>query len=92
MNLKCSQESANFLTEAGELGLIAQLFAELEWAHPWIDGQGRTDLILLNGLLAREGLHPCILQEPYYSSINDTNSWVTYLKEGLAKFEELEKA
>lgn len=69
--------------------LIGQLFAELEWAHPWIDGQGRTDLISLNGLHAREGLHPCILEEPYYSTNNLENEWVEYLKEGLAKFEEL---
>ncbi len=67
--------------------LIAMLYAELEWAHPWIDGQGRTDLIVLNGLLSREGLHPCILDEPYLSTSNLPEVWVNYLKQGLARFE-----
>ncbi len=66
--------------------LIAQLYAELEWAHPWIDGQGRTDLIVLNGLLSREGIHPCILNEPYYSTGNGGDLWVNYLKGGIAEF------
>jgi hypothetical protein len=68
--------------------LIGRLFAELEWLHPWIDGQGRTDLIYLSGLLCREGLHPCILEHPYFSSTNTLESWVEYLKEGLQKFKE----
>lgn len=67
--------------------LIGRLFAELEWLHPWIDGQGRTDLIYLNGLLCREGLHPCILDFPYFSSVNPLDAWIEYLKGGLAQFE-----
>lgn len=70
------------------ISLIARLYAELEWAHPWIDGQGRTDLILLNGLLCREGLHPCILNEPYYSTGSTIQDWIIYLKEGLKEFEQ----
>ncbi len=71
--------------------LIARLYAELEWAHPWIDGQGRTDLIVLNGLLCREGMHPCILDEPYFSTGNDVEQWITYLKQGLARFEQVQQ-
>lgn len=66
--------------------LIGRLFAELEWLHPWIDGQGRTDLINLSGLLCREGLHPPILDFPYFSSTSFLEDWLVYLKEGLAKF------
>ncbi len=72
------------------LPLIAQLYEELEWAHPWIDGQGRTDLILLNGLLCREGFHPIILKEPYFSSGHSLELWIEYLKQGLNAYE-LEK-
>ncbi|HEY5236628.1 MAG TPA: Fic family protein [Rhabdochlamydiaceae bacterium] len=71
------------------LFLIARLYAELEWAHPWIDGQGRTDLIALNGLLCQAGLHPCILEEPYFSTGALVPEWVDYLKAGLKKFEEV---
>jgi hypothetical protein len=66
--------------------LIAQIYADLEWAHPWIDGQGRTDLIMLNGLLCFEGLTPCILFEPYFSTSNTISLWVAYLKTGLVGF------
>lgn len=66
--------------------LVGQLYAELEWLHPWIDGQGRTDLIKLNGLLSREGLHPCILDFPYMSTSSSIERWIEYLKEGLAQF------
>ena len=72
--------------------LIAQLYAELEWIHPWHDGQGRTDLISLNGLLCQEaGLHPCILEYPYFSSSNSVDAWVDYLKAGLQEFKKAQK-
>lgn len=47
---------------------IAELFQYLEWLHPFPDGQGRTDLILLAKLLTDYGLHPAILERPYDSS------------------------
>ncbi|MDF2577748.1 MAG: hypothetical protein K0S74_1232 [Chlamydiales bacterium] len=68
------------------ISLIARLYAELEWLHPWIDGQGRTDLIILNWLLAREGVHPCILEEPYFSTVSTLEDWIDYLKEGLIRY------
>lgn len=69
--------------------LIADLFAQLEWAHPWTDGQGRTDLVVLNGLLCQAGLHPAILDDPYYSTGCPVDQWLSYLKAGLKKWEEL---
>ena len=74
------------------LPLIGRLYAELEWLHPFIDGQGRADLVTLNGLLTREGLHPCILSEPYFSTGNSIEDWIDYLKKGLVAFEEFAKA
>ncbi|HEY5235578.1 MAG TPA: Fic family protein, partial [Rhabdochlamydiaceae bacterium] len=72
--------------------IIARLYAELEWIHPWHDGQGRTDLISLNGLLCQEaGLHPCILEYPYFSSSNSIDAWVDYLKAGLQEFNKTQK-
>lgn len=69
--------------------LIADLFGQLEWAHPWTDGQGRSDLVTLNGLLCQAGLHPAILEVPYYSSGCPLDLWLAYLKVGLKKWEEL---
>lgn len=71
------------------LALISNLYAELEWVHPWKDGQGRTDLISLNGLLCKEGLQPCILHDPYFSTFNPPMLWQQKLTDGLLKFEEI---
>ncbi len=71
--------------------LIADLFGQLEWAHPWTDGQGRTDLITLNGLLCQEGLHPAILYHPYYSTGCPLDQWLLYLKAGLKKWEQVKE-
>lgn len=65
---------------------IATLFAELEWLHPWIDGQGRSDLVLLNYLLTQEGLNPAILEEPYFSSSASIEEWIIYLEKGLERW------
>jgi Fic/DOC family len=64
------------------LNNIATVFAELEWMHPWLDGQGRTDLILLNFLLTQEGLNPVILEDPYFSTSTTIPEWTAYLEQG----------
>ena len=66
-----------------ELLLIAELFQLLEWIHPFPDGQGRTDLILLSKLLTEHGFNPAILKMPYYSTYHLRKEWVKYLKEGI---------
>jgi len=62
---------------------IAKLFQALEWLHPFPDGQGRTDLILLAKLLTDYGLHPVILEQPYASSIFPFEEWDSQLVTGL---------
>lgn len=71
--------------EENELALryIANLFQELEWLHPFFDGQGRTDLVLLVKLLSENGFNPAILYNPYYSSFEPLEKWITYLKKGM---------
>ena len=77
-----SKEKTNELLE-DKLILIADLYQKLEWIHPFRDGQGRTDLILLSKLLAENGFTPAILNEPYVSSFVPLKTWVQYLKEGM---------
>lgn len=62
---------------------IAELFQSLDWLHPFPDGQGRTDLVLLSKLLVEEGLNPPILDEPYMSSYSTLEEWVEYLIKGM---------
>lgn len=67
---------------------IADLYQKLEWIHPFQDGQGRTDLVLLSKLLCDEGLNPPILVEPYMSSWNFLEDWKEYLKKGIELWRE----
>ncbi len=80
--------------EENELALryIAELFQRLEWLHPFFDGQGRTDLVLLSKLLTENGFNPTILYDPYFSSFQPLDKWITYLKSGIEAWkEELKK-
>lgn len=65
------------------LKCIAELFQNLEWLHPFFDGQGRTDLVLLAKLLTENGFNPSILYNPYYSTFEPLEKWISYLKEGI---------
>lgn len=69
-----------------KLRSIANLFQQLEWLHPFQDGQGRTDLLLLSKLLCQEGFYPTILTHPYVSTLTTLDEWVIYLKEGMMKW------
>lgn len=65
------------------LGMIAELFQNLEWLHPFFDGQGRTDLVLLAKLLTEQGFNPSILYYPYFSTFEPLEKWIAYLEKGI---------
>jgi hypothetical protein len=73
-----------------KLMYIALLFQTLEWMHPFNDGQGRTDLILLARELCRNGLNPAILEFPYVSTFSLLPDWVEYLKQGMLRWRKVE--
>lgn len=66
-----------------KLKAIANLFQSLEWLHPFPDGQGRADLLLLSILLCQEGFNPPILLHPYISSCTTLNMWSDELEKGM---------
>lgn len=69
-----------------KIDLIAELFQTLEWLHPFEDGQGRTDLVLLAKLLSEAGANPAILEEPYFSSYSLLPDWKDYLLNGIERW------
>jgi hypothetical protein len=71
-----------------KLNQIAELYQLLEWLHPFPDGQGRTDLVLLAKLLTDQGFTPAILETPYLSSTETPSLWKESLKEGIQRFAE----
>lgn len=68
---------------------IAELYQNLEWLHPFFDGQGRTDLVLLSKLLTENGFNPSILFYPYFSTFEPLDKWVDYLKNGMRAWRDL---
>ena len=80
------ENKVNQLTNQ-KLILIADLYQKLEWFHAFRDGQGRTDLITLGMLLSKHGFCPAILDEPYVSTFAPLADWVSYLKEGMKKWQ-----
>ncbi|MEX0962097.1 MAG: Fic family protein [Simkaniaceae bacterium] len=69
-----------------KLKLIANIFQQLEWLHPFLDGQGRTDLVLLGTLLAKHGFNPAVLKEPYISTWTNLEQWTSQLIEGIERW------
>lgn len=65
------------------LTFVAELFQNLEWLHPFFDGQGRTDLVLLSQLLVENGFNPAILYMPYLSTFEPLDKWISYLENGV---------
>jgi hypothetical protein len=72
-----------------KLELIAKLFQMLEWLHPFFDGQGRADLVLLSTVLTKEGFNPPILEQPYMSSYSSLKDWINYLRNGTERWKKL---
>ena len=68
------------------ISAIAELFQLLEWLHPFGDGQGRTDVVLLGKLLTEQGLNPSILDDPYFSSHHPLEEWEDYLLAGIERW------
>ncbi len=78
-----NEEMSRAVSEEEKIRAIANLFQLLEWMHPFHDGQGRTDLILLATLLSAHGLNPPILESPYVSTFCLFDEWVIYLTRGM---------
>lgn len=87
-NKKISSIPSDFTQRTDEqnelaLSYIAEFFQNLEWLHPFYDGQGRTDLVLLTKLLTENGFNPAILYHPYISTHEPLAKWISYLKDGM---------
>jgi hypothetical protein len=61
---------------------IATLHQKLERAHPYADGNGRTNLALMNALLLKHGMSPAILDDPSSSHLVTPDAWAAEIKKG----------
>ncbi len=78
-----NQKMEGALTNEEKLHHIAAIYQDLEWIHPFPDGQGRVDIVLLNWLLCKYGFNPAILVDPYMSSVSTLGNWIQTLKDGM---------
>lgn len=85
-NARSDDEIQKIMNE--KLKTIASFYQMLDWQHPFIDGQGRTDLVLLSKLLTEEGFNPAILDDPYFSSYSSLEDWTLYLIQGMQRWQE----
>jgi hypothetical protein len=85
-NCKTEEDFEKLLDE--KIDVIADLYQMLEWLHPFPDGQGRTDLVLLAKLLSEQGLNPAILERPYFSTWAPISEWKDYLSNGIKLWQE----
>lgn len=82
------QEASKENSKEDKLKAISELYAILEWLHPFEDGQGRTDLVLQCKLLCDEGFNPAILDNPYTSSFTTPADSLEYLKKGIVRWQD----
>lgn len=68
------------------LRAIAELHQNLEWLHPFHDGQSRTTLIVLRKLLIEQGFTPGLFKNPFFAAFATLDEWVEYLKEAMEKW------
>lgn len=85
-----NKNMASAKSKEEKLFFIADLFQMLDWLHPFEDGQGRVDLILLTKELCRHGFNPAILYNPFVSTFCSLEEWIEYLKDGMERWREVE--
>lgn len=87
--ISCATKEDFDLVQEQKLDEIARLYQWLEWLHPFADGQGRTDLVLLAKLLTEQGFNPSILEYPYFSTMALFSQWRGVLKQGMQRFRDV---
>lgn len=69
------------------LAIIAACCQQLEWLHPFADGNCRTfGMILLNRLLIENNFYPCIMDDPNQLDCFSINELVEAIKQGMRNF------
>lgn len=69
------------------LTIIVKCCQQLEWLHPFADGNCRTfGMILLNRLLIENNFYPCIMDDPNQLDCFSINELVEAIKQGMRNF------
>lgn len=69
-----------------KLKIIAGLYQDLESSHPYLDGNGRTNRVLLNDLLETWGFQKTILSNPACAHFMTVENIVQEIKNGQEKY------
>jgi hypothetical protein len=72
--------------DAGRLRLIAGLHKQLEYLHPFVDANTRTNLLVLNKLLVEYGFTPVVLDNPNLSYTQTTDEWAALIDKGMQRW------
>lgn len=80
--VKLAKEKAPAEREDGIRRATSSLHQKLERSHAYADGNGRTNLALLNALLKHEKLYPVILDDPGSSHVVTAEHWDEQVQKG----------
>jgi hypothetical protein len=69
------------------LGVIAAFHKQLEYMHPFNDGNTRTNLALLNKILVEYGFVPVILDNQNLSYAQTVSDWEDHLWKGMRRWQ-----
>jgi len=71
-----------------KLNIVVQLYHNLENFHCFVDGNGRTNYVVLQSMLSEIGLHPVLLYNLMESALSSVQEERLRVIEGLYKWEE----
>ena len=74
------------------LRAISALHKNLEYMHPFVDANTRTNLVVLNKLLVECGYNPVVLDDPNQSYTQTIDEWVALIQRGLRRFRAIRRA
>ena len=77
------EQIRNAETQDDRLRAITNFYRDCEWLHPFMDGTGRVDLLLLGKHLVENGFSPCLTTRPFLSSVAAADVWLTEVRMGM---------
>lgn len=74
-----------------KLVLIASTHRKLENLHPFIDGNSRTNRLILHKMLVENGMSPVILENPLAVHLQSNEKWADTLDKGMKDWDKARK-
>ena len=71
---------------------IAQFLKEVEFLHPYEDGNTRTNFVVLNKILVENGFTPVIVSDINFPFTKNLSTMTNWLEQGIERWQKVAKA